>query len=438
MSAALLVLPDALVAVAALACLLQPWAPRVPRAYTAGLVALLLVAALGAELVFGGRVVTLQGGGFEQDRFTLFGKAVLIGVSLLVVVASDWEELGPAALGLNLLACLGGLVVASSADLVSTWSGLALAAVAGLALQARRDPLTARRLLPALAGLLALAAVGMAMVAGAAGSGSLLALHARLGSPFALPLAVAVLVVVAAILGQLAAGPWLGPLTAGAAGLALLKFAGAVSGLGAAWAVLLPVLAAAAMLAAGLGALSGGPGRRILGWAGLLQLGWIVAGLAGGSRPSLGAALFLLGAYLAASAAGPPVLGEVPHGLAGLSDRSAVRAAGFTVCLLSLAGVPPLAGFFGELAIAGQLVRAGLFWLVALGFFGSALVAFAVLRDLRLVYLASPGEALVAAAPRRLVSGGAALSAAVLVAYVFFANPISGLAVQGAAALGLR
>jgi NADH:ubiquinone oxidoreductase subunit 2 (subunit N) len=100
--------------------------------------------------------------------------------------------------------------------------------------------------------------------------------------------------------------------------------------------------------------------------------------------------------------------------------------------------VPPLPCFFGEFAVAAELVRGGLFWLVALGFFSSALVAFAVLRDLRLVFLAPAGEAIGPPARATLAAGGAAAAAAVLVAYTFFANPISSLAVQGAAALGLR
>jgi len=355
-----------------------------------------------------------------------------------VVAASDWEELGSAALGLMLLACFGGLVVASAGDLVGIWAGLQLAVLASLAGVGLRDPSAARRLLPVAGGLAALAAIGMALVAGDAGGELLANLRTGFTQQLALPLAIAVLLVLGALLAELASGPWLGPMAVGAAGLALLKFAGSVAVLGSAWAVLVPALAAAAMLLAALGSLSAGHGRRILGWAGLLQLGWVVAGLAGGSRLALGASLFLFGAYLAAAAVGPPALGETPHGLAGLAERSSARAAGFSISLLSLAGIPPLAGFFGEFAVASQLVRGGLFWLVAIGFFSSALVAFAVLRDLRLVYLASPGEAVGPVSRNRFALGGAATAGAVLIAYTFFANPISGLAVQGAAALGLR
>jgi NADH-quinone oxidoreductase subunit N len=433
---ALLVLPEALVALAALACLFGRRLHLLRSEWLPAGAAVLVLAALAAELAVGGQIASLLGGGFGQDRFALFAKAALLLTALLVVVATEWEGSG-VSLGLTLIALLGGLVVASAGDLVGIWAGLQLATVASLALLGLRDPAAARRLLPVAGGLGALVAIGMAMVAGDAGSGQLATLRTGLTQPLALPLAMALLLVVGALLAQLAEGPWLGPLAAGAAGIALLKFAGTLAALGSAWAVLLPALAAAAMLVAALGAIAGGPARGILGWAGLLQLGWVIAGVAGGSRLALGASLFLFGAYLAASAAGPLALGDTPHGLAGLAERGVARAAGFTVCLLSLAGVPPLAGFFGEFAVASQLVRGGFFWLVALGFFSSAVVAFAVLRDLRLAYLASAGEVVGPSQTGWLVAGGAA-SAVVLVAYTFLANPISGLAVQGAAALGLR
>jgi NADH:ubiquinone oxidoreductase subunit 2 (subunit N) len=439
-----LLLPEGLVAFAAIACLVAARMALLRRSQLSVAVAVFVLVALVVELVYGGQVVTLFSGGFSQDRFALFAKAALLLTTLLVVLAADWGSLGATALGLTLLAALGGMIVASATDLIVVWAGLQLAVLAAGGTLGLRDPAAGRRLLPVLAALAALAALGMALVAAGAGSFVMSVLRTALVTPVALPLAIAVLLVLAALLGQLALTPAMGvagSLAAGAAGIALLKFAAAATGLAVAWTVFIPAVAALAMVAAALGAVAGGPARGILGWAGLLQLGWIVAGLGAGTRLGIGAGLFLFGAYLVASAAAPLALGETPHGLAGLAERSVARAAGFAVCLLSLAGIPPLAGFFGEFAIAGQLTRAGLFWLVAVGLFAWAVVAFAVLRDLRLVFLAPAGEPVPrggATAQGRLAMGGAGLAAVVVIAYVVFANPISGLAVQGAAAVGLR
>lgn len=431
-------LPEALVGLAALGCLLEPRLGGSRRGWPPAAAAVLVLVALALELTAGAQVVTLFHGGFSQDRFALFAKAALLLAALLALLASDWRELGGTGAGLALLACFGGLVAASAGDLALLWTGLELAVLASLALAGLREPAAGSRLLLPAAAIGGLVALGMALVAAATGTTVLAAIHAGLGQSLALPLAVALLLVLGALLAQLALAPALGPLASGAAAIVLLKFAATVAVLASAWAVLIPAVAAVAMLVAALGAVGAGPARGIVGWAGLLQLGWIVASVAGGTRLSIGAGLFLLGAYLVASAAAPLALGETPHGLAGLAERSSARAAGFAVCLLSLAGIPPLAGFFGVFTVAAQLVRGGFFWLVALGFFATAVVAFAVLRDLRLVFLAPPGEVLVRDHHARLVLTGAGAAALVVVAYGLLANPISGLALQGAAAVGLR
>jgi NADH-quinone oxidoreductase subunit N len=437
-----LLLPEVLISVAALACLLERRVTLLRSGWLPAVVGAVVLVALGVELVAGGQVFTALNGGFSQDRFALFAKAAILLTTLLIVLAADWRELGVTALGLCLLAALGAMFAASATDLVVVWAGLQLAVLASVAALGLRDPVAARRLLPVLGALAALVALGMGLLAAGAGSVVLSSMRTALVGPVALPIAIAVLLVLGALLAQLGLAPTalgpLGPLAAGAAGIAFLKFAGAVVGLAAAWTVFIPAVAALAMVAAALGAVAGGPARGILGWAGLLQLGWVVAGLAGGTRVALGASLFLFGAYLVASAAAPLALGDTPHGLAGLAERGGARAAAFAVCLLSLAGIPPLAGFFGEFAVAAQLARAGLFWLVAVGFFSWAVVGFAVLRDLRLVFLSSSGEQVARTSHGRLAMGGAGLAAVVVIAYTFFANPISGLAVQGAAAVGLR
>ena len=200
----------------------------------------------------------------------------------------------------------------------------------------------------------------------------------------------------------------------------------------------LPALAACLMLVAALGALSGGPARHLLGWAGLLQVGWVVAAVAGGGRPGLAAGLFLVGAFMLAAAAAGEVSGELPHGSAGLVERGRRRALGRAACLLSLAGLPPLAGFFGVLAVSARLATGGLFWLVAVGLLTTSVLVFPVLRDLRLAFLSSPGDAVTRSPREGLAAAGALLVAVLLLAYGLLANPISGLAFQGAAAAGLR
>jgi NADH-quinone oxidoreductase subunit N len=110
--------------------------------------------------------------------------------------------------------------------------------------------------------------------------------------------------------------------------------------------------------------------------------------------------------------------------------------------VLSLAGAPPLAGFFGEFAVAAALAQSGHFGLLALGLLGAGLSLAAAAGTLRLIYIQSPleearrGSALPVLT--RLSSAGAVAFCVVIAAYGLLSSPILGLADQGAEALGLR
>lgn len=432
-------LPEALIVLGALAVFFDE--PLRLRRRWLPLAAVALVAlALAWELVFGARIVSLFNGGFEQDRFALFAKLVLLVTTGLVLLTSEWTPLGPRpGLAMLLLACFGGMTVASATGAAGLWSGLALAVLASAGYAATRSGVVVARRSLAVAGtLLAIVLLGIAIAGASTGSLTFDGLAGGLKAPLGLPLAIALALSLTALLGLLTLGPWLGPLVVAAAGLALLRFAAVAGHDAAAWSVLVPALAASAMLAGALGALAGAPARAQLARVGLVQLGWFAAALVVPDRTGLGAGLYLLAAYLLASTGAPLALGDLPHGLAGLNERAPARAAAYIFSLLSLAGVPPLAGFFGQFAVGAQLARGHYFWLIVLGSFCSAAAAIAVLREVRLAYLASAGEHL----PRPLRHpwapfAGAVLSATLVAVYGVFAWPVSSLALQGGKAIGL-
>jgi NADH-quinone oxidoreductase subunit N len=175
-------------------------------------------------------------------------------------------------------------------------------------------------------------------------------------------------------------------------------------------------------------------------------VGWIAAGLATHYRAGIGASLFLLGAFAVAATCGPAVLGRAEGGemaIHGLGVLRPARAAGLALAMLSLAGAPPLAGFFGEFAVAAALAQSGHFGLLTLGLLGWVLGLVAAVSTLRVLYIQSPLEearrgSMVLPVLTTLSTAGAMTLCAVIVAYGVFANPIMGLADQGAEALGLR
>jgi NADH-quinone oxidoreductase subunit N len=209
----------------------------------------------------------------------------------------------------------------------------------------------------------------------------------------------------------------------------------------------LEVVAAVAMVGGGAAALAVRAPRARLAYLAAGQVGWVAAGLATHYRGGLGASLFLLGAFALAATCGPAALGGVEGGeasLAGMGALRPARAAAIAMVFLSLAGAPPLAGFFGQFAVAAALAQSDQFGLLALGVLGSVLSLAAVLGTLRVIYIQSPPEEGRRAAGFALPSwtalstGGALALCTAIVAYGVFANPILGLAYQGAEALGLR
>jgi NADH-quinone oxidoreductase subunit N len=467
----LVLVPEALVVGAAVLLLLAGplgGVPRSMRSYLPGLVAFVVLVAFVLELWVGATLATLFGGGVVQDRFALFAKAAALLAAGIAIAVSDWnaEDSMPIALAMPLLAAFGVMVAASAGDLVALWAGLELAAAAGVVLVGLRRPDLGLRALVAGGVASGLLLIGFAFVYATLGTADLLV--ARLLIPSQAPtlsLAIPILLLLGGLAVRAGVAPFhiasvpasLGasPLGAGlmlglvaAAGLvAAIKSAALLSPVPETFSLYLEIVSAVAMVGGGAAALAVRAPRARLASLAVSQAGWVIAGLATHYRAGLGGSLFLLGAFAVAATCGPAVLGGSEGGelsLAGMGALRPARAAGIALAFLSLAGAPPLAGFFGEFAVAAALAQGGHFELLALGVFGSALGLVAALGTLRVLYIQSPpeearrGAGLALPSLSTLSNAGAVVLCAVIVAYGVFGNPILGLAFQGAEALGLR
>jgi NADH-quinone oxidoreductase subunit N len=459
--------PEAVVLGAALALLVA--GRVVPRRHWTWLQLAALVAAVAAlalELWLGNAVGSLFNGGWQQDRFALFVKAALL-LGLIVLIAGGLEAGarrgagGPLdALPLAFAVAFGGMVAASATSLVALWAGLELAALAAVVAAGLTARETGVRLLVVSAVAGALVAVGFAVLYAMAGSASLAVLRTALKpSAINLPLAFAVLLTLTGIVVRLGLAPFqwltvegglavapvgagtLSGLLVGVAAVVAARLLGGLDAVNVAWAPWLSVLAAFAMVVGGLRAATAASPRAMAAWLVVTQVGWMAAGLAQHDRRGSAAALLVLGALLLAAAAAPAVAvgeeGEQP--LAGLRGTEPLRALALAVLLLSLAGAPPLAGFVGDFAVAAELIRSNSAWILAAGLLGSLLALFGVVRVIRVMYLGSGPDTARGARPvSRPIWSPAPLAPTLLVLlYSVLANPISGLAAQGAAALRL-
>jgi len=181
----------------------------------------------------------------------------------------------------------------------------------------------------------------------------------------------------------------------------LLGFA--VSG-GAAWHVLEPVLwvvAAATMAIGNIAALAQKNIKRLLAYSSIAQMGYVLTAVIAAPATGATAAVFYLAVYVAmdlgafgavAAFSGKDAdLGEIDT-LRGLGFVHPVRSLVLAVCLLSLAGLPPTAGFIGKFWVFYAAIKGGYVYLALLGILTAIIAVYYYLRVVVVLYFSRPGE----------------------------------------------
>ncbi|GMU39152.1 MAG: NADH-quinone oxidoreductase subunit N [Chloroflexota bacterium] len=173
------------------------------------------------------------------------------------------------------------------------------------------------------------------------------------------------------------------------------------------WAKLFGALAVLSMLFGNTGAILQTNARRLLGYSSIAQAGNIAVGLAAvaaGSTMGPSGVLFFLGTYLATNLGAFIAVTAVAERLgteqiedyAGLMKRSPLTAGVLSICLLSLTGIPPTAGFIAKVYVFNSAIQADQIWLVgvvAIAVLNTAISAFYYLRWVRTMWLDEPKDA---------------------------------------------
>lgn len=141
------------------------------------------------------------------------------------------------------------------------------------------------------------------------------------------------------------------------------------------WSLLLAILAAITIMVGNLIALSQRDVKRLLAYSSIAQAGYILVGLTAANNYGLKGVLFYAMIYVFANVGAFAVATAVEvdtgrtdiEAFAGLSKRSPLLAAIMTICMLSLAGIPPMAGFAGKFYLFAGAIEAGYLWLALLG-----------------------------------------------------------------------
>lgn len=160
------------------------------------------------------------------------------------------------------------------------------------------------------------------------------------------------------------------------------------------------IVAGISMIAGNVAALAQSDIKRLLAYSGIAQVGYIVAAFAGTTAFGLRYAIFYLGAYtfmnLGAFAVVALLSRERDEGshlasFAGLGYRQPMLAAAMTFFLLSLAGLPPTAGFTAKILLLASTVNAGYAWLAGLLILGTVISAYAYFKIVRTMYARTTG-----------------------------------------------
>jgi len=175
------------------------------------------------------------------------------------------------------------------------------------------------------------------------------------------------------------------------------------------WLPLLATLAALSMVLGNLAAIVQSSVRRLLAYSAVAHAGYMLLGILANGERGLASLLYYAATYglTALGAFGVVSVIEERAGedrisaFAGLSRRAPMLACCMMVFMLSLAGIPPLAGFFGKFylftaALAAGSTSMGLLWLVVLAIAMSAVSLYYYLQVLKQIYVA---DAAVSAPP---------------------------------------
>lgn len=210
------------------------------------------------------------------------------------------------------------------------------------------------------------------------------------------------------------------------------------------WRQVVVLLAVASMALGGVAAIAQQNIKRMLAYSSIGHMGYALGGIAAASEVGIKAVIIYATIYMLTSIGTFAIvmmmkqkdrMVENIRDLSGLASRQPMIALSMAIMMFSMAGIPPLAGFFSKLFIFQAAIDAGLYGLVIMGVLASVISAFYYLRIIKIMYFdAAPDEGIDPATDGRLNAVLAVSSAAVV---LFIAMPAPLLGAAGAAAATL-
>lgn len=363
------------------------------------------------------------------DNFSLFFQLLFSGIAILVILASTdyafrFRRFQGEYYALILISTMGMMLMASTRELISIYIALELTSISLYVLAGfLKDPKsTEAGLKYLLLGAVASAVLlyGMALVFGLTGQTSLEKIAASLpsGRVWDTPALLMGLVFLIAGFGfKIASVPfqmWVPDVYEGAptpitaylsvaskgAGFAIILrvFLEAFGDVSPDWTMIFAVLSVISMTLGNVVAIAQTNIKRMLGYSSIAQAGYLMIGLAAASVLGQSGLLFFLacyavtnlGAFIAVIAISNKIDSDVIADYSGMGKRAPLLALALTLCLVSLTGLPPTAGFLAKLYIFNAAVQYDLIWLVIIAVINTAISAYYYFRVVRVMWFVAP------------------------------------------------
>ena len=429
-----IILPELILAVAAMALLMfGTYGGGDRRAVSINWLMAALLFALGLWIMLDPADGEAFNGAFIADGFAQFAKVLMLwSAAIILILARDYLQKRellkfefPVLVG---MAVLGMMIMVSAGDLMSLYMGLELQSLSLYVVAAfRRDSLKSTEaglkyfVLGALSSGLLL--YGASMVYGYTGTTNLSRVAEVVAAEgVGLGLTFGIVFLCAGMAFKISAAPfhmWTpdvyegsptpvtaffasAPKVAAAAMFARIMYDG-FGDAPEAWRQIIVFISIASMFWGSIAAIGQTDIKRLMAYSSIGHMGFALVGLAAGTEQGAQALLVYLAIYvvmnigmfayiLCMERGGRPVT-QISD-LAGLSKTSPGHALALTALLFSLAGVPPLAGFFGKYFVFLAAVEAGLAPLAIAGAIASVIGAFYYLRIVKMMYFDEVTEAL--------------------------------------------
>jgi len=165
------------------------------------------------------------------------------------------------------------------------------------------------------------------------------------------------------------------------------------------WQTIIVFLSIASMILGAVAAIGQTNIKRLMAYSSIGHMGYALAGLATGTNLGIQSTIIYLTIYLVMNLGAfgcifmmkrENIFYENINDLSGLSKNHPMMALSFLIILFSLAGIPPLAGFFAKFYVFVSVVEAKMYFLAVIGLVTTVISAFYYLRVIKIIYFDKP------------------------------------------------